>query len=240
MNPVQATCWRSPPSTSSSTPVAGRLRRSRWSGSGKPIFVRHRTDGRRSSRGAATCRSVRAERTPSTDADRVKAGQGPVARGRSASARISAASRSATSRPIMRGEFGGWFCPCHGSQYDTAGRVRHGPAPRQFAAAALRLHRRHARSRSADPRAHAATPPPSRSQEPSGNPSWPALHKSDFKPTPCINWVDTRLPGVHPDGERNTASSRRRKQLQLFLEFRRSRHDQPGHGHDRRRACSWR
>ena len=28
-----------------------------------------------------------------------------------------------------RGEYGGWFCPCHGSQYDTSGRVRHGPAP---------------------------------------------------------------------------------------------------------------
>ena len=27
------------------------------------------------------------------------------------------------------GEYGGWFCPCHGSQYDTAGRVRRGPAP---------------------------------------------------------------------------------------------------------------
>ncbi|SEH40238.1 ubiquinol-cytochrome c reductase iron-sulfur subunit [Magnetospirillum fulvum] len=28
-----------------------------------------------------------------------------------------------------RGEFGGWFCPCHGSQYDTSGRARKGPAP---------------------------------------------------------------------------------------------------------------
>jgi ubiquinol-cytochrome c reductase iron-sulfur subunit len=27
------------------------------------------------------------------------------------------------------GEYGGWFCPCHGSVYDTAGRIRHGPAP---------------------------------------------------------------------------------------------------------------
>lgn len=27
------------------------------------------------------------------------------------------------------GEFGGWFCPCHGSAYDTAGRIRSGPAP---------------------------------------------------------------------------------------------------------------
>ncbi len=28
-----------------------------------------------------------------------------------------------------RGEFGGWFCPCHGSHYDTSGRIRKGPAP---------------------------------------------------------------------------------------------------------------
>ena len=27
------------------------------------------------------------------------------------------------------GSFGGWFCPCHGSTYDTAGRIRSGPAP---------------------------------------------------------------------------------------------------------------
>ncbi|MBM3613869.1 MAG: ubiquinol-cytochrome c reductase iron-sulfur subunit [Alphaproteobacteria bacterium] len=30
------------------------------------------------------------------------------------------------------GEFGGWFCPCHGSHYDTAGRIRKGPAPRNL------------------------------------------------------------------------------------------------------------
>lgn len=28
-----------------------------------------------------------------------------------------------------QGDFGGWFCPCHGSHYDTAGRIRRGPAP---------------------------------------------------------------------------------------------------------------
>jgi ubiquinol-cytochrome c reductase iron-sulfur subunit len=27
------------------------------------------------------------------------------------------------------GDFGGWFCPCHGSHYDTSGRIRKGPAP---------------------------------------------------------------------------------------------------------------
>lgn len=29
----------------------------------------------------------------------------------------------------LAGEYGGWFCPCHGSHYDTAGRIRKGPAP---------------------------------------------------------------------------------------------------------------
>ena len=29
----------------------------------------------------------------------------------------------------VRGDFGGWFCPCHGSHYDTSGRIRKGPAP---------------------------------------------------------------------------------------------------------------
>ena len=31
-----------------------------------------------------------------------------------------------------RGDFGGYFCPCHGSQYDTAGRIRKGPAPKNL------------------------------------------------------------------------------------------------------------
>ncbi len=31
-----------------------------------------------------------------------------------------------------KGPYGGWFCPCHGSVYDTAGRIRQGPAPRNM------------------------------------------------------------------------------------------------------------
>ncbi len=32
-----------------------------------------------------------------------------------------------------QGDYGGWFCPCHGSHYDTAGRIRKGPAPQNLA-----------------------------------------------------------------------------------------------------------
>lgn len=32
----------------------------------------------------------------------------------------------------QQGEFNGWFCPCHGSHYDTSGRIRKGPAPKNL------------------------------------------------------------------------------------------------------------
>ena len=32
----------------------------------------------------------------------------------------------------IKGEYNGWFCPCHGSHYDTAGRIRKGPAPKNL------------------------------------------------------------------------------------------------------------
>jgi ubiquinol-cytochrome c reductase iron-sulfur subunit len=33
----------------------------------------------------------------------------------------------------VKGEYDGWFCPCHGSHYDTSGRIRKGPAPKNLA-----------------------------------------------------------------------------------------------------------
>jgi len=38
----------------------------------------------------------------------------------------------------LAGDYGGWFCPCHGSHYDTAGRIRSGPAPENLAVPAYR------------------------------------------------------------------------------------------------------
>ena len=39
----------------------------------------------------------------------------------------------------MKGEFGGWLCPCHGSQYDTSGRIRKGPAPNNLTVPAYKF-----------------------------------------------------------------------------------------------------
>src|SRR5690606_126631 len=39
----------------------------------------------------------------------------------------------------LAGDFGGWFCPCHGSHYDTAGRIRKGPAPQNLAVPVYRF-----------------------------------------------------------------------------------------------------
>ena len=92
---------------------------------GKPIFVRHRT--------AVEIKSAQDVKLtdliePQADSARVKSGHdqwiiligicthlGCIPLGNKPS--------------DPRGEWGGWFCPCHGSQYDTSGRVRHGPAP---------------------------------------------------------------------------------------------------------------
>jgi len=92
---------------------------------GKPIFVRHRTPQEIKSAEDVKLSDLI---EPQPDSQRVKAGHadwivvigicthlGCVPLGNKPS--------------DPRGDWGGWFCPCHGSQYDTSGRVRHGPAP---------------------------------------------------------------------------------------------------------------
>ncbi len=92
---------------------------------GKPVFVRNRTAEETK---AARDAKLSDLPDPQADKDRVKAGHdnwiilvgicthlGCVPLG---------------NKPAdTRGEYGGWFCPCHGSAYDTSGRIRRGPAP---------------------------------------------------------------------------------------------------------------
>jgi ubiquinol-cytochrome c reductase iron-sulfur subunit len=92
---------------------------------GKPIFVRHRTPAEIKE---AQDTPLAQLSDPQTDAARVQPGhaQWIVLIGICTHLGCIPLGNKPTD---PRGEWGGWFCPCHGSQYDTSGRVRRGPAP---------------------------------------------------------------------------------------------------------------
>lgn len=96
---------------------------------GKPVFVRHRTPEE-----IKTAEAVKLSELgdPQLDSDRVKAGheQWLVVVGICTHLGCVPLGNKSTD---PRGDFGGWFCPCHGSQYDVSGRMRHGPAPANLA-----------------------------------------------------------------------------------------------------------
>ena len=85
---------------------------------GKPVFIRRRTDEE-----IAEAREVNLEelKHPEKDEDRAKDPEWLVMLG---------VCTHLGCVPLgEKGEYGGWFCPCHGSHYDTSGRIRIGPAP---------------------------------------------------------------------------------------------------------------
>lgn len=85
---------------------------------GKPVFIRHRTLDEIAD---ANKVDIKALRDPQSDDDRVKKPEWLVMLG---------ICTHLGCVPIGEaGDFGGWFCPCHGSHYDISGRIRRGPAP---------------------------------------------------------------------------------------------------------------
>jgi len=85
---------------------------------GKPVFVRHRTAEEIEEANNVDIKSLR---DPETDEARVKRPEWLVMLG---------VCTHLGCVPIGEsGDFGGWFCPCHGSHYDISGRIRKGPAP---------------------------------------------------------------------------------------------------------------
>ncbi len=90
---------------------------------GKPVFVRNRT--------AEEIKEARATpiselKDPAPDQSRVKKDNWLVLVGVCTHLGCVPLGQKPTD---PRGDFGGWFCPCHGSHYDTSGRIRKGPAP---------------------------------------------------------------------------------------------------------------
>ena len=85
---------------------------------GKPVFIRHRTADEIKD---AESVDIKKLRDPQADSDRVQKPEWLIMLG---------VCTHLGCVPIGEaGDFGGWFCPCHGSHYDVSGRVRKGPAP---------------------------------------------------------------------------------------------------------------
>lgn len=89
---------------------------------GKPVFIRHRTAGE-----ILKAQNTRLEilPDPQKDSARVQKPQWLVM--------VGICTHLGCIPLGQRGDYGGWFCPCHGSHYDTSGRVRKGPAPSNLA-----------------------------------------------------------------------------------------------------------
>ena len=93
---------------------------------GAPVFVRRRTDAEIA---AAEQVSLDDLPDPQADSDRVQRKEWLILVG--VCTHLGCVPQG--QRPTeLRGEFGGWFCSCHGSEYDTSGRIRRGPAPRNL------------------------------------------------------------------------------------------------------------
>ena len=85
---------------------------------GKPVFIKRRTQNEISE---AQSVSLDELKHPEKDEDRVKKAEWLVMMG--------ICSHLGCVPLSDKGEYNGWFCPCHGSHYDTSGRIRKGPAP---------------------------------------------------------------------------------------------------------------
>ncbi|WP_395645173.1 ubiquinol-cytochrome c reductase iron-sulfur subunit [Terricaulis sp.] len=95
---------------------------------GKPVFVRHRTPEEI----ASAVRDDYAQlKDPQFDADRLKQEDGQA--GKAEWLILQANCTHLGCIPTFaEGVYHGWFCPCHGSVYDTSGRIRSGPAPKNL------------------------------------------------------------------------------------------------------------
>lgn len=90
---------------------------------GKPVFIDRRTEDQIKQAEAVNVASLR---DPQTDGERVVKPEWLVLVGICTHLGCVPLGQKSTD---PRGDWGGWFCPCHGSHYDTSGRIRKGPAP---------------------------------------------------------------------------------------------------------------
>jgi ubiquinol-cytochrome c reductase iron-sulfur subunit len=125
MNPAADTLALSTTEVDLSSVAVGQAITVTWRG--KPVFIRHRTQ--------AEIDTARADdkadmKDPQADEKRVQKPEWLILLGICTHLGCVPLGQKPAD---PKGEFGGWFCPCHGSQYDTSGRIRKGPAPLNLA-----------------------------------------------------------------------------------------------------------
>ncbi|PPC85629.1 MAG: ubiquinol-cytochrome c reductase iron-sulfur subunit [Hyphomicrobium sp.] len=107
---------------------------------GKPVFIRNRTKDEIEAAAKVdpselpdpeARNAALPSNDPAVDANRVKAGHENWLVMVGICTHLGCIPKGQTMSDV-KGDFGGWFCPCHGSHYDTSGRIRKGPAPRNL------------------------------------------------------------------------------------------------------------
>ncbi len=124
MNPAADTLALASVEVDLSAIEVGQAIKVKWRG--KPVFIRHRTQAE-----IDEARSVSADDLidPQTDDERTQKAEWLILVG--VCTHLGCIPLG-TSAGEARGEYDGWFCPCHGSHYDSSGRIRKGPAPRNL------------------------------------------------------------------------------------------------------------
>jgi ubiquinol-cytochrome c reductase iron-sulfur subunit len=123
MNPDQATIAAGAPVEVDISPITeGQVIKVFWRG--KPIFINHRTKKEIAEAESVNLASLP---DPQPDSARVKPGKAQW------QVLIGICTHLGCIPLAHQGDFDGYFCPCHGSQYDSSGRIRRGPAPLNLA-----------------------------------------------------------------------------------------------------------
>ena len=121
MNPAEDTLALGSTEVDLSDILVGQSITVKWRG--KPVFIRRRTQEEISEANNVDVSSLR---DPMEDKDRVQQEEWLVLEGVCTHLGCVPLGQKMSD---TKGEYNGWFCPCHGSHYDTSGRVRKGPAP---------------------------------------------------------------------------------------------------------------
>jgi len=122
MNPAADTLALSTIEVDLSPIAPGQTVRVKWRG--VPVFIRHRTQENIDEARAVALTDLK---DPQKDEERIKQGKDQWL------VMVGVCTHLGCIPVNDAGDYKGWFCPCHGSHYDTSGRIRKGPAPTNLA-----------------------------------------------------------------------------------------------------------